>query len=147
MKQERFITLLGFLGQEEISFGKYFAPLLNIRIEEHVSQISCKIGPLETGVDLLISRGWFMVEYLIGFEGNEIQVKQDICDPESIVSYDETILDDEEVLLIGPLTATQALNSDELKELVPSEYHRFMNLFGEPLAQELPSHQSFDHQT
>jgi hypothetical protein len=70
--------------------------------------------------------------------GNEIQVKQYICDPESIVSYDETTLDDEGVVWIGSLTATQAPNSKELKELVPSGYHKFMNMFGEPLAQELP---------
>jgi hypothetical protein len=36
-----------------------------------------------------------MVEHPMSFEGNEIQVKQHICDPESIISYDETVLDDE----------------------------------------------------
>jgi hypothetical protein len=36
--------LLGFSGQEETSFGKYFAPLINSRIEEHIFQISCEIS-------------------------------------------------------------------------------------------------------
>jgi predicted aspartyl protease len=37
---EKPITLLGFSGQEETSFGKYFAPLLNLRIEDYIFQIS-----------------------------------------------------------------------------------------------------------
>jgi hypothetical protein len=98
MEREKPISLLGFSGQEETSFGKYFAPLIQLRIEDHISQISCEIGPLEIGVDLIILRGWFMVEHSMSFEGNEIQVKQHICDPESIVSYDETLLDEEETV-------------------------------------------------
>jgi hypothetical protein len=81
-----------------------------------------------------------MVKHLMSFEGNEIQVKQQICDPESIISYNEIILDDKEAVWIGSLTAIPASNPDELKELVPPEYHKFMNLFEEPLAQELLSH-------
>jgi hypothetical protein len=38
------------------------------------------------------------VEHPIRFEGNEIQVKQHFCDPESIISYDETLLDEEEMV-------------------------------------------------
>jgi hypothetical protein len=57
MKQEKLITLLGFSGQEETSFQKHFIPLLNLRIEDHISQISCEIGPLEIGVDLIIPGG------------------------------------------------------------------------------------------
>jgi hypothetical protein len=98
MEQEKPISLLGFSGQQELAVGKYFAPLLNLRIQEHISQISCEIGPLEKGVDLIIPGGWFLVEHRMSFEGNEIQVKQHLCDPESIVSYDETLLDDEETV-------------------------------------------------
>jgi hypothetical protein len=72
LEREKPIMLLGFSGQEETFFGKYFVPLLNIRIGEHVSQVSCEIGPLEIGVDLIIPGRWFMVEYLMSFEGNEI---------------------------------------------------------------------------
>jgi hypothetical protein len=39
-----------------------------------------------------------MVEYPISFEGNEIKVKQHIYNSESIISYDETILDEEETV-------------------------------------------------
>jgi NADPH-dependent glutamate synthase beta subunit-like oxidoreductase len=56
-----------------------------------------------------------MVEHLMSFEGNEIQVKQHLCDPESIISYNETVLDEEEAVWIGSLTATKAPDSDELK--------------------------------
>jgi hypothetical protein len=87
-----------------------------------------------------------MVEHAMSFEGNEIQVQQHLCNPESIVSYDETLLDDMEMVWVGSLTATKALNSEELKKMVPDEYHEFMDLFGEPLVQELPLHQSFDYQ-
>jgi hypothetical protein len=82
----------------------------------------------------------------MSFERNEIQVKKHLCDPESIISYDETILDEEEMVWIGSLTTTQALNTEQIKEIVSYEYHNFMDLFGDPLAQELPPHQTFDHQ-
>jgi hypothetical protein len=44
------------------------------------------------------------MEHLMSFKGNEIQVKQHLCDPESIISYDETLLDEEEMVWIGSLT-------------------------------------------
>jgi hypothetical protein len=98
MEREKPITLLGFSGQEDTLFEKYFTPLLNLKIEKHISQISCEIGSLEIGVNLLGPGGWFMVEYPMSFKGNKIQVKQHICDPESIISYDETIWENEEMV-------------------------------------------------
>jgi hypothetical protein len=47
---------------------------------------------------------------------------------------------------VKSLTPTKAPNTEELKTMVPNEYHKFMALFGEPLAQELPPHRTFDHQ-
>jgi hypothetical protein len=146
MKREKPILLVGFSGQEDTLSGKYFVPLISLRIEEHVSQISSEIGLLEIGVDLIIPGGWFMVEHPIRFKGNEIQVKQRFYDPESIISCDETLLDDDKMVWIGSLTATKAPDPDKLKELVSEEYHEFMDLFGKPLAQELPPHRTIDYQ-
>jgi hypothetical protein len=87
-----------------------------------------------------------MVEHPMSFEGNEIHVKQHLCDPESIISYDETLLDGEEMVWVGSLTATKAPDTKQLKEVVQEEYHEFMDLFGEPLTQELPPHRTFDYQ-
>jgi hypothetical protein len=81
-----------------------------------------------------------MVEHPMSFEGNKIQVKEHICDFESIISYDETLLDDAGVVWIGLLTATKAPDVLELKDLTPEEHYKFMDLFGESLAQELPPH-------
>jgi hypothetical protein len=97
-------------------------------------------------VDLIIPGGWFMVEHPISFEGNEIQVKQHFCDPESIISYDETLLDEKEAVWIGFLIATKAPDTEELMEMVPNKYHKYMELFGKPLTQQLPPHRTFDHQ-
>jgi hypothetical protein len=119
---------------------------VNLKIEEHVTQISCEIGPLEKGVDLIIPGGWFLVEHPMSFEGNTIQVKEHYCNPESIISYDKTLLDEEETVWVGSLTATQAPKLDQIKEIVPDEYNGFLALFGEPLAQELPPQRSFNHQ-
>jgi hypothetical protein len=118
MEREKPISLFGFSGQQETSFGRYFTSLLNLRIAEHVSQISCKIGPLEKVVDLIIPGGWFLVEHSMSFAGNEIQVNQHLCNPEAIISYDKTLLNDEEVVWIGWLTAMQAPNTDQIKEIV-----------------------------
>jgi hypothetical protein len=146
MERENRITLLGFSRQEDTSFGKYFAPLITLKISDHVSQISCEVGPLEKGVDLIISEGWFLVEHPMSFEENEIQVKRHIRDPEAIISYDETLLDEEETVWIVSLSATKTPDSEEIKKIVPEQYHDFMSLFGEPLVQELPPHRIFDHQ-
>jgi hypothetical protein len=37
MEREKPISLVGFSGQEDSAFGKYFAPLINLRIEDHIS--------------------------------------------------------------------------------------------------------------
>jgi hypothetical protein len=81
-----------------------------------------------------------MVKHPMSFKGNTIQVKQHICDPKSIISYNETILDKEEAVWIGSLTATKVPDMEKIKKLVPRQYYDFMTLFGEPLAQELPPH-------
>jgi hypothetical protein len=47
---------------------------------------------------------------------------------------------------VGLLTTTKDSDIEEIEELISNEYHPFWKLFGEPLAQELPAHQSFDHQ-
>jgi hypothetical protein len=57
MERENPISLVGFSGQEDTSFGKYFAPLINLKIEDHISHISCEIGPLEIEADLSIPGG------------------------------------------------------------------------------------------
>jgi hypothetical protein len=133
MEREKPISLLGFSGQQETSFGKYFTPLINFRIAEHVFLISCEIGPLEKRGDLIIPGRWLLVEHPMSFQWNEIQVKQYLCDPESIILYDETVSDDEETVWIGLLMATQAPNNEQIKEIVPEEYHNYLKLFGEPL--------------
>jgi predicted component of type VI protein secretion system len=87
-----------------------------------------------------------MVEHPISLKGNEIQVKQHFCHPESIISYNETLLDNEKTVWIGLLAATKALDMNKLKSMVPDEYHKCMDLFGELLVQVLPPHQTFNHQ-
>jgi hypothetical protein len=43
-------------------------------------------------------------------------------------------------------TATKAPDTEDLKKLVPSEYHSFMGLLGKPLLQQLLTHCFFNHQ-
>jgi hypothetical protein len=62
-----------------------------------------------------------MVEHSRSFEGNGIQVKQHHCDPKSIISYNDSLLDEEEAVWVRSLTATKAPETEELKELVPEE--------------------------
>jgi hypothetical protein len=60
----------------------------------------------------------------MSFEGNEIQLKKYICDPQLIVSYNETILDEEGEGWIELLTMTKAPEISILQEMVPVEYHK-----------------------
>jgi hypothetical protein len=57
-----------------------------------------------------------------------------------IISNDESTLDDEKVVWIESLSVTQALDTTKLKELVPEEYYKFMNLFRETPAKAPPPH-------
>jgi hypothetical protein len=52
----------------------------------------------KNGTNIIIPGRWFMVEHSMSFKGNDIQVKQHICNPESIILYDKTVLDDEGVV-------------------------------------------------
>jgi hypothetical protein len=54
MEREKPVTLLCFSGQEKTFFRKYFVPLLIIKVKDHISQVSCEIGPLEAGVNFII---------------------------------------------------------------------------------------------
>jgi hypothetical protein len=91
---------------------------IGYKIRDRNSQISCEVGPVEKGIDIIILGGRFMVEHLITFKGNEIEVKQYICNPKSIILYDETLLDEEPMVWTGSLIATKVPNSEEIKELV-----------------------------
>jgi hypothetical protein len=70
-----------------------------------------------------------MEEHSMSFKGNEIQVKPHICDRKSIILYDETLLDNEEMIWIGSLTTTNAPEQKELEIMVSEEYHSYINLF------------------
>jgi hypothetical protein len=51
------IKLLDMLGLSGIAgnfFGIYFTPLLIIKVVEYISQISCKVGLLEHGIDMIV---------------------------------------------------------------------------------------------
>jgi hypothetical protein len=81
----------------------------------------------------------------MSFEENEIQVKPYLCDPESIISYHETLLDKENTVWVGSLTATKALITKEFKKMVSYKYHAFLRLFRELFTKQLPPHHSFNH--
>jgi hypothetical protein len=54
-------------------------------------------------------------------------------------------------LILVPLGSCTWHSSDvsilvQIKEIVLEEHHDYLDLFGEPLVQELPPHRTFDHQ-
>ena len=104
-----------------------------------------ELGRLEDEIDLIILGGWFMVEHLMSFEENAIRVHQHICQPHEEIIYDETLLEDEEAMVIGSMTYFAPPETEALKKIIPQEYHYFLNLFGEKLAAKLPDHRKFDH--
>jgi hypothetical protein len=55
-------------------------------------------------------------------------------------------LDEEKMVWIGSLTTSKVPELKHIKKLAPHEYYQFLKLFGEPLVQELLSHQSFNYQ-
>ena len=145
VQRENPISVFGFSGKQEDNIGKQFAPLLLLKIGKHETTISAELGQLEDDIDLIIPGGWFMVEHPMSFENNSIQVPQHPCQPDDEISYDENVLEDEEVMVIGSMTYFAPPETKELRKIIPEEYHDFLHLFGEKLAAELPRHWKFDH--
>ena len=81
----------------------------------------------------------------MSFEENAIRVHQHICQPHEEIIYDETLLEDEEAMVIGSMTYFAPPETEAHKEIIPQEYHDFLHLFGEKLAAKLPDHRKFDH--
>ena len=79
------------------------------------------------------------------FHDNGIQVQQHLCQPNDEIIYDETLLEDEEAMVIGSMTYFAPPETEGLKKIIPHEYHDFLHLFGEKLAAKLPNHRKFDH--
>ena len=145
VQQENPISVFGFSGKQEDNMGKQFAPLLLLKIGKHKTTISAELGQLENGIDLIIPGGWFMVEHPMSFENDDIRVHQHPCQMEDEISYDETVLEDEEAMVIGSMTYFAPPETKELKKIIPADYHDFLHLFREKLAAELPRHRKFDH--
>jgi hypothetical protein len=61
----------------------------------------------------------------MSFKGNKIQVKHYMCNPESIISYNETLLDEQDMVWVGLLTTTKDSDIEEIEELISNEYHPF----------------------
>ena len=86
-----------------------------------------------------------MIELSMSFENDGIRVHQHICQPNEEFIYDETLLEDEEAMVIGSMTYFAPPETKALKEIIPREYHDFRQLFGEKLAAKLPKHRKCNH--
>ena len=123
------ISVFGFSGKQENDIGKPFTPFLSLTIGEHKTTISAELGQLEDGIDLIIPGGWFLVEHPMSFPENGIQVQQHLCQPNEEIIYDETLLEDEEAMVIGSMTYFAPPETEGLKKEIPHEYHDFLHLF------------------
>src|SRR5437660_11736037 len=74
------------------------------------------------------------------FEGGKIEVQQYICKKNKEITYDETLLENKNAIIIGSMTYFAPPDHESLKKIIPTEYHDFLDLFGEILAAELPRH-------
>ena len=138
------VTVFGFSGQQEQSFGKTFTPYLILKIADHETTVSAEVGKLEPGIDLIIPGGWFLVEHPMSFDNNGITVHPHRCDTNE-VQYYETLLDDPTAYQISSLMVTKSPDDKQLREIVPHHYHKFFHLFGGQIATRLPEHRDYDH--
>src|SRR5205085_5063431 len=107
--------------------------------------MSTELGTLEEGIDLIIPGGWFLVEHPMTFENGKIEVQQHISQKNEEITYDETLLEDKDAIIIRFMTYFSLPDHESLKEIIPTEYHDFLHLFSEKLAAELLCKQQFDH--
>ena len=81
----------------------------------------------------------------MSFENGKIEVQQHICQKNEEITYDETLLENKDAIIIGSMTYFAPPDHESLKNIIPTEYHDFLHLFGETLAAELPRRRQFDH--
>src|SRR5437660_9976806 len=113
--------------------GRYFAPFLTIIIGQHETNISAELGTLEEGIDLIIPGGWFLVEDPMTFENSKIEVQQYISQNNEEITYDKTLLEDKDVIIIGSMTYFAPPDHEGLKKTIPKEYYDFIHLFSDKL--------------
>src|SRR5947209_12326200 len=130
LERDEPLLVFRFSGQQDHTAGKYFAPFLTIIIGQHETNISAELGTLEEGIDLIIPRGWFLVEHPMTFENGKIKVQQHICQKNEEITYDETLLEDKDAIIIGSMTYFAPPDHESLKKIIPTEYHHFLHLFG-----------------
>src|SRR5205085_7618852 len=132
------LRVFGVSGQQDHTAGKYSAPFLTLIIGQHETNISAELGILEEEIDLIISGGWFLVEHPMTFENGKIEVQQYICQKNEEITYDETLLEEKDAIIIGSMTYFAPLDHESLKRIIPTEYHDFLYLFSEKLGAESP---------
>ena len=104
-----------------------------------------ELGQLEDEIGLILPGGWFLVEHLMSFYKKGMQVQQHQCQPNNKITYDESLLEDKEAMVIGSMSNFALPETEVLKKTIPCEYHNFLHLFGEKLAAKLPNYRKFDH--
>src|SRR5205807_2033158 len=82
---------------------------------------SAKLGILEEGIDLIIPGGWFSVEHPMTFEDGKIEVQQHICQKNEEITYDETLLEDKDAIIIGSMTYFAPPDHESLKKIIPTQ--------------------------
>ena len=68
-----------------------------------------------------------MVENPVSFENHSICVHEHICQPNEEIIYDETLLEDEEAMVIGSMTYFAPPETEALKKIIPQEYNDFLD--------------------
>ena len=68
LQRDNPVSVFGFSGEQETSFGNNFTPYLTLRIADHETMVSAEVGKLEQGIDLIVPGGWFLVEHPMSFE-------------------------------------------------------------------------------
>ena len=98
------VSVFGFSGNQENSIGKQFTPFLSLTVANHETTISAELGQLKNEIDLINPGGWFMIEHPMSFKNGGIQVHEHPCQPNEEIIYNETLLDDDEAMIIGSMT-------------------------------------------
>src|SRR5205085_5894955 len=123
LERDEPLRVFGFSGKENHTAGKYFAPFPTVIIGQHETNISAELGTLEEGIDLIIPGGWFLVEHPMTFKNGKIEVQQHICQKNEESTYDETLLENKDVIIIGSMTYFAPPDHESLNKIIPTDYH------------------------
>jgi len=144
-------TIENYTGTKVEGAGQYYTDPMRLQHRNHYTNEQFKASPMEEAIDLLLPFEWIQQHPPQGVWTNkEIRFNSARCLDECTkhgsapfsLTWDESILHDEEARLIGYVSAIK--ETEDPLASVPVEFRQYLGIMGKEAADALPEHRPYD---